>query len=236
MTRTINRRTALASTAALAAICPLPLQAAETDAEIARLYTAYLEAEKRDAEAYAAYDEASGDARSKTSPPPILLWPTVRLPTGLHSQVPDFDRPVMDRQAIEDLVAQFPAHEQSEERTKRLQALEEWQAERAKHRVAYRVDELKAASDKAQEERYELWDQLAQTPAKSVTGIALKLVALFQWDDGLQDAWSGKSDPEYSEIMCLAARADALRLAGMPHTFGTVEPEGEYVDTGQDGA
>jgi hypothetical protein len=61
MNRTINRRAALASTAALAAICPLPLQAAETDAEIVRLYAAFLEAEKRDAEAYAAYDQASGD-------------------------------------------------------------------------------------------------------------------------------------------------------------------------------
>ncbi len=62
----------------------------------------------------------------------------------------------------------------------------------------------------------------------SVTGIALKLVALFQWDDDLQEAWSGKSDPEFSDIMCLAARADALRLAGMPHTYGTDEPEGTY--------
>jgi hypothetical protein len=87
-------------------------------------------------------------------------------------------------------------------------------------------------TDKAQERRFELWDQLAQTPAKSVTGIALKLVALFQWDDGLQDAWSGKSEPELGQIMCLAARADALRLAGMPHTYGADEPEGEYVDTG----
>jgi hypothetical protein len=98
----------------------------------------------------------------------------------------------------------------------RLQALEEWQAERAKHRVAYRVDELKAASDKAQEARFELWDQRAQTPAKSVTGIALKLVALFQWDDGLRDAWSGKSDPEYSEIMCRALTLCDLRECRTP--------------------
>jgi len=48
----------------------------------------------------------------------------------------------------------------------------------------------------------------------------------------LQDAWRGKSDPEYSD----AARADALRLAGLVHTFGMDKPEGEYVDTGQDGA
>jgi hypothetical protein len=81
-----------------------------------------------------------------------------------------------------------------------------------------------------------LRDQLAQTPAKSVTGIALKLVTLFQWDDDLRDAWSGKSDPEYGDIMCLAARADALRLAGLPHMFGIDEPEGGYVDIGQDGA
>jgi hypothetical protein len=117
----------------------------------------------------------------------------------------------------------------AEERAKRVKALENWQAERAKHRAAYRVDELKAASDKAQEERYELWDQLAQTPAKSVTGIALKLAALFQWDDGLRDAWSGNSEPEFSDIMC----PRATWTCSLPHTYGADQREGKYQRDGE---
>jgi hypothetical protein len=61
------------------------------------------------------------------------------------------------------------------------------------------------------------------TVPPSPSGIALKLVALFQLDDDLQDAWTGKEPASLEQEMCLAAGADALRLAGLPHTFDTDE-------------
>jgi len=58
----------------------------------------------------------------------------------------------------------------------------------------------------------------------------LKLVVYFQWDDQLQPAWSGSGPSDLGPTMLLAARADALRLASMPHTFGTDAPEGKFVE------
>jgi hypothetical protein len=112
----------------------------------------------------------------------------------------------------------------------RAMPIEEWEAAIAEQVEALGYSPLQASAEAAQNARYEAWQALADAPAKSVTGIALKLVALFQWDDELQEAWSGKGVCELGHTMCLAARADALRLAGLPHTFGTEEPEGEYVE------
>ena len=77
----------------------------------------------------------------------------------------------------------------------------------------------------------EAWDALAAAPAQSFTGVAIKLAAALRWDDGLQEVWAGRDPGEKGERMILAARADALRLAGLPHTFGVDEPPGEYTDT-----
>jgi hypothetical protein len=97
--------------------------------------------------------------------------------------------------------------------------IEQWEAATAKQVERLGFAPLKAASEAAQQARYDAQDVLANTPAQSVTGIALKLAALFQWDEQLQEAWKGK-DGELGHSMCLGARADALRLAGLPETLG----------------
>jgi hypothetical protein len=184
MTTTINRRGMIAGTTArAAAISAMPLSAAESDAEIKRLFAAYLEAEERDSAAYAAWDEARGDA-------------------------------VKAAKAKLDITRKSPA-----------MPIEEWEAAIAEQVNALGLEPIRLAHEAAEAARYEAWDALAEAPAQSVTGIALKLVALFQWDEGLQDAWSGKDGIELGHTMCLAARADALRLAGLPHTFGADKPE-----------
>jgi hypothetical protein len=50
----------------------------------------------------------------------------VRAGNRLYAAQPDFDNPIMDRAAIEELVAKFPLDKQDFERERRLQALEEW--------------------------------------------------------------------------------------------------------------
>jgi hypothetical protein len=90
------------------------------------------------------------------------------------------------------------------------------------------VNELKAAADAAQQARNDLWGQIAATPAQTMVGIAVKLAGLMHYDDALREAWNGKSPVDIPSEMFLAARQDAMRLAGLPHTFGADEPDGEY--------
>jgi hypothetical protein len=188
MTKTINRRTALAGTAALASFAPLPLKAAGSDAELYRLFAAYVEAEERDYAAYSAWDEARGKA--------------------------------MDIVGFGDRKPNLFTDAEIEE----LEALVDKQCE------TMGFSHLKAASEAANETRIDLWAQIENTPAQSVTGVALKLAAVMLWDDGLKDVWTGRDQGEQGDSMFLAARADAMRLAGLPHTFGTDEPESEYVE------
>jgi len=70
-------------------------------------------------------------------------------------------------------------------------------------------------------------------PATSIIGIALKLAAVLRSDPTAQMVWTGAKSPWECQAagLLLSARADALRLAGLPHTYGTDEPQGEYVDT-----
>jgi hypothetical protein len=126
------------------------VQAAGADTELLRLYAAYLEAEARDNKAYTAWDEAKAEAEASTRLAPVLIWPTVISGSGTYAAQPDYDNPVMDRAAIEDLVAKFPEEKQEFERERRLKALEEWNSECAAANKAFNVDELKATSDNAQ--------------------------------------------------------------------------------------
>jgi hypothetical protein len=185
----INRRSVIASATVFAALGPLPLAAAEADAEIVRLFAIYREAEEHDRATWAEWDEARGKAVT-----------AAKAKLGITNKKAE-DSPRF-----------------------RAMPIEEWEAAIAKQVEALGLAPLRAASEAAQNARYEAWDALADAPAKSVTGIALKLVALFQWDDDLQDDWQGKGS-SLGTIMCLAARADALRLAGLPHTFGADKPE-----------
>jgi hypothetical protein len=63
-------------------------------------------------------------------------------------------------------------------------------------------------------------------------GVALKLAAVLRSDPTAQMVWSGAKSPSECQGagMLLSARADALRLAALPHTFGTDEPEGGFVE------
>jgi hypothetical protein len=183
----INRRSVIASATVFAALGPLPLAAAEADAEVVRLFAVYREAEERDMATWAEWDEARGKAV-----------------TAARAKLGITDKEGAARA--------------------RAMPIEEWEAAIAEQVEVLGFAPLQAASEAAQNARYEAWDALADAPAKSVTGIALKLVALFQWDDDLQDDWNGKGST-LGTIMCLAARADALRLAGLPHTFGADKPE-----------
>jgi hypothetical protein len=105
-------------------------------------------------------------------------------------------------------------------------AIKEWHALIDKQCETMGFSHLKAASEAANETRIDPWEQIENTPAQSVTGAALKLAAVMLWDDGLRDVWTGRDQGEQGDTMFLAARADAMRLAGLPHTFGTNEPEG----------
>jgi hypothetical protein len=223
MTRTINRRTAIASATALAALAPLPLKAAESDAEIARLFAAHVEAEDRANEAYNRYEEAAAEADDRVGRPAVLLYP-------------DSPRRWASEDSIEELVRHFPPSQRAAKRAECLGALKQWKAALATERKASGVNDLEATAEAVREVCYETWDQLVDTPANTVTGVAIKLAAVLWWHPDLREVWTGKTNGEMGENLMLSARADALRLAGLPHTFGMDEPEGEYVDTGQDGA
>jgi hypothetical protein len=96
------------------------------------------------------------------------------------------------------------------------------------------VDELKVAHNDAQQARIALWEQLASTPAQTVFGIAVKLAALMHYDDGFREAWEGKSPIDIPTEMFLAARADAVRLAGLPEIFGVDAPQVEFDEGSED--
>jgi hypothetical protein len=112
----------------------------------------------------------------------------------------------------------------------RLAILDAWEKERARQHATRRVDELETAKAAASEEGFELWERLTNTPAKSLADVAVKLAAVLFVDSSLHQFWTGASSGEMGERMVLAARADALRLAGMPHTFGTDKPPGIYIE------
>jgi hypothetical protein len=170
--------TGLAAAGALSVLSSVTPKAAEADAKLIALYAAYLEAEAKDNEAYAAWDDAQGKVQRRVRIAPVLIWPSIIQASGLYAAQPDYDNPVMDRDAIEALVAKFPVDKQDFEREQRLRALEEWNVKCAAANKACRVDELRAAHEAAREARLALWDQLAESPAQSTIGIAVKLAAL----------------------------------------------------------
>jgi hypothetical protein len=71
---------------------------------------------------------------------------------------------------------------------------------------------LRQVADDHEAESSRLWESIASTPARSILGVAIKI--------GL----GVSAHPDCETVMEFAARADALRLAGLPHTFGTNEP------------
>jgi hypothetical protein len=75
---------------------------------------------------------------------------------------------------------------------------------REKHNCAA----LRQVADELEEEGNRLWEAIAETPAQSLIGVAIKI--------GL--GISAYADMETS--MQAAARADAMRLAGFPDDFG----------------
>jgi hypothetical protein len=233
-TTNLSRRsilgTGFAAAGALSVLGTLPTQAAEADAKLLKLFAAYLESEAKDNEAYAAWDEAQAKGEARIRIAPVLIWPSIIQASGLYAAQPDFDNPVMDRAAIEELVAKFPVDKQDLERERRLRALEEWNAECAAANKAYHVDELEQASKAAARVRDEAWAALMDTPATSMSGVALKLAAVLRNDPTAQMVWTGaKSLSECQAAgMLLSARADALRLAGLPHTLGVDQPQGTY--------
>jgi hypothetical protein len=111
-TTNLSRRsilgTGLAAAGALSVLSSVTAKAADADAKFLQLYAAYLESEAKDNEAYGAWDEAQGDAKEQAGPVPALLWPSIATPGGIHSRIPSFDCPPMDRAEIEELVARIP--------------------------------------------------------------------------------------------------------------------------------
>jgi hypothetical protein len=224
--------TGIAAAGALASVASLPTQAAESDQEIAALFAAVLKAEERANAAYAEYDEADGNARGASPKPPQAIvhrWNDV-----FSFKQDEFGRPaILSREDIAEYVkpsrwAHMPdvaaaISDACNIAKKRLAILDAWEAECARQREVHCVSELEQKFQRLQQAYFDLWDKLEETPAQSITGVAIKLAAMMHWDDGLREAWSGTGPGEMGETMFLAARADALRLANLPHSFGTEE-------------
>jgi hypothetical protein len=242
-TTNLSRRTILgtgiAAAGALTGVASLPVQAAESDREITALFAAVLEAEEGSNLAYAEYDEADANARAASPKPPQAIvhrWHDV---FGFKQD--EFGRPaILSRQVITEYAqpsrwAHMPEPYSTESLSKarriameRLAVLDAWETECARQRDIHCVDELDHKSKSRRQTYFDLWNRLEETPAQSITGVAIKLAAMMHWDDGLRDVWDGSSPGELGETMFLAARRDAMRLAGLPHSFGADEPESEY--------
>jgi hypothetical protein len=135
----------------------------------------------------------------------------------------------MDRDAIEALVAKFPVDKQDFEREQRLRALEEWNVKCAAANKACRVDELRAAHEAAREARLALWDQLAESPAQSTIGIAVKLAALMHYEDEYRHAWTGRSPIEFrARCSWLHERTRCVLLVCRTHS--ALMSQGEFVE------
>jgi hypothetical protein len=81
---------------------------------------------------------------------------------------------------------------------------------------------LRQVADDHEAESSRLWESIASTPARSILGVAIKI--------GL----GVSAYPDCETVMDFAARADALRLAGLPHTFGMDKPRARS-DESEDG-
>lgn len=245
-TTNLSRRTILGTGIAAAGVFvgaeSLPAQAPETDKDIAALFAAVLEAEERSNAAYAEYDEADANASAASPKPPQAIVHRWHDDFGFKKD--EFGRPaILSREVIAEYTQPFrwayipegyraTAVSKAQSVAKeRLAILDAWEAECARQRDIHRVDELDHKSQSLRQTYFDLWNKLEETPAQSVTGVAIKLAAMMYWDDELREAWSGKaSGSELGATMFLAARRDAMRLAGLPHTFGADEPEGKYQD------
>jgi hypothetical protein len=106
--------------------------------------------------------------------------------------------------------------------------LEQWEAAIDEQVEALGHTRLYRAAETAKGVYEESWRALVDCPAQSVVGVAIKLAAAVHWDDSLRGIWTGEHSGEKGEHLVMAARADALRLAGLPGDFGIDEPEGTY--------
>jgi hypothetical protein len=106
--------------------------------------------------------------------------------------------------------------------------LEQWEAAVDEQVEALGYSTLYRAAETAKAAYEEAWKALVECRAQSVVGVAIKLAAAVHWDDSLRSIWTGEHSGEKGEHLVMAARADALRLAGLPPDFGIDEPEGTY--------
>jgi len=110
----------------------------------------------------------------------------------------------------------------------RVMPIEEWEAAIAEQLEALGHAPLQVNAQSAKAAYEEAWTAVVDCPAQSVVGVAIKLAAAVHWDDSLRGIWAGEHGGAKGERLVMAARADALRLAGLPGDFGIDEPKGEY--------
>jgi hypothetical protein len=197
-TTNLSRRsilgTGLAAAGALAGLSQLPLSAAETEPELMALYAKHQAQESVMLDAVEAADLAEYAARGQfPKPPESLIW--------RHSDgTPHYNNagdPMVMTSALFD-----PKDLPESVRADLLAYESTCDAIRTKHNCPA----LRHVADGLEEESSRLWEAIAETPAHSLLGVAVKIGLGISVDSDM--------------VMEAAARSDALRLAGFPENFG----------------